>query len=445
MSASTSAPQTFSQSSRKGRKAWRKNIDLTEVQEGIDDVREQIIAGGIVSDKPSEELFTIETTGDAQIQRSYNKRHKPLKADEILAQRSAVPALEFEGGRKRSAPSKVTDGIIPFKRKRGGQYVTGEELDRLRSVAYGGEAVKKDVFDTDATPAFDPWAEVPKEHDPNDFLEEKHLPRPILEPKTTKRAPISALHGGKMAPAVRKPEAGRSYNPNFEDWEALVTREGNKLVEEEKKRLARAREEEERLARAMEVAKAVEAAEKHAEEWGSEWESEWEGIQSEVDNEKIKAKRPERKTKAQRNKIEKRKEMERRERLEKLKRQKEKQAAQVLELKRLVDRKEKERSRALEAQSKNKNVDSSDEAEEEAVRKRRFAKAQIPQAPLEVVLADELQDSLRKLKPEGNLLTDRYRSMLVRGKVEARKRFVAKQPKRTYNEKWSYKDWRLPS
>jgi len=69
----------------------------------------------------------------------------------------------------------------------------------------------------------------------------------------------------------------------------------------------------------------------------------------------------------------------------------------------------------------------------------------IPDAPLEVVLPDELRDSLRLLKPEGNLLKDRFRSMMIRGKVESRRQIpYAKQKKYTESEKWSYKDWELP-
>jgi nucleolar protein 53 len=63
---------------------------------------------------------------------------------------------------------------------------------------------------------------------------------------------------------------------------------------------------------------------------------------------------------------------------------------------------------------------------------------------LEVVLADELQDSLRRLKPEGNLLKDRFRSMMIRGKVESRRQISQhKKPKVKVTEKWSYKDWKL--
>jgi nucleolar protein 53 len=63
---------------------------------------------------------------------------------------------------------------------------------------------------------------------------------------------------------------------------------------------------------------------------------------------------------------------------------------------------------------------------------------------LEVVLADELQDSLRRLKPEGNLLKERFRNMMIQGKVESRRQIShGKKAKVTVSEKWSYKDWKL--
>ena len=67
----------------------------------------------------------------------------------------------------------------------------------------------------------------------------------------------------------------------------------------------------------------------------------------------------------------------------------------------------------------------------------------VPEAELEVVLADELQDSLLRLKPEGDLLKDRYRNLILNGKLEARRVAQHKKPKRTVTEKWTYKDWNL--
>jgi nucleolar protein 53 len=52
-------------------------------------------------------------------------------------------------------------------------------------------------------------------------------------------------------------------------------------------------------------------------------------------------------------------------------------------------------------------------------------------------------ESLRRLKPEGNLLHDRYRSLVLRGKVESRRSTQQKKAKTKRTEKWSYKDWRL--
>lgn len=70
----------------------------------------------------------------------------------------------------------------------------------------------------------------------------------------------------------------------------------------------------------------------------------------------------------------------------------------------------------------------------------------LPEPPLELILPDELQDSLRLLKPEGNLLKDRFRNILVRGKMETRKPIQqAKKKRRTYTEKWTYKDFQIPT
>lgn len=45
LAGSNDAPQQHNQKSRKGKKAWRKNVDVTEVQEGLDEVRDELIAG----------------------------------------------------------------------------------------------------------------------------------------------------------------------------------------------------------------------------------------------------------------------------------------------------------------------------------------------------------------------------------------------------------------
>lgn len=39
------APQQYKQPSRKGKKAWRKNVDVSDVQAGLANVRDEVIKG----------------------------------------------------------------------------------------------------------------------------------------------------------------------------------------------------------------------------------------------------------------------------------------------------------------------------------------------------------------------------------------------------------------
>ncbi|KAL6710420.1 hypothetical protein ACN47E_009366 [Coniothyrium glycines] len=419
------APAQYKQPSRKGKKAWRKNVDVTQIQDGLDDVREQVIQGGVIAEKTSDELFAIDTAGDADIQKRVARRHKPLKVDEILAQRSAVPAV----------PSRKRLSEIADDGKRKKAKVSGKEYDRLRAIAYGGTQVKKDVIESSNAATFDPWAVQEVKKDPRfDLLPEK---KAKVAPKTLKIAPISQARNGKPIPAVRKPTGGKSYNPKFEDWQNELMRESDKAVDAEKQRLQEAREEAERMERA-----AASSDSDSGEE--SVWESEWEGFSGDEDSD-LKKKRPERKSLSQRNKIKRRKEAERKATHEAKIKAKEQQVQQIKKLAKSVEEKEKARD-AIQKAMEQKLAESSDDdnGEDIELRKKQFGKAPLPAAPLEVVLPDELRDSLRLLKPEGNLLKDRFRSMMLQGKVEARRQIpYAKQKKYKVSEKWSYKDWDL--
>ncbi|KAF2754604.1 P60-like protein [Pseudovirgaria hyperparasitica] len=421
-----SAPAQYKQPSRKGKKAWRKNVDVTEVNEGLKNLRDELILGGVVAEKSADDLFAVDTAGSATIQKSYNKKNKPLRADEILAQRSAIPAV--------SSRKRLSDGDSQSSNKRRKNGVSHKEYDRLRSIAYGGDAVNKDVVEVHGA-AYDPWAPTENQVDPRfNFLEEK---KARVEPKSLKEAPISLTKSGKAVPAVRKPKAGRSYNPQVDDWEALLTKLGGEEVEAEKKRLTTAKEEAERMEKAL--ATAAEPDPVTDDEDG--FESEWEGIQSEAEDETLKQKRPQRKTQAERNKINRRKEAEALLRHEKKQLEKEKQVAKIKIFAQELARKENARKVALAVQAP-EDVDS--DSSDEELRRKRLGKIRVPEAPLEVLLTEDLTDSLRKLKPEGNLLNDRFRNMMVNGKIESRRRIS--QPKKrkvALTEKWSYKDWKL--
>lgn len=274
------------------------------------------------------------------------------------------------------------------------------------------------------------------------FLEQE---KAIREPGTLKHAPVSMSKTGKPISAISKPEAGKSYNPLYDDWKSIITREGDKAVVEEVKRLE---EEKLEVARLALIARAQAEDDKEREsQWESEWESEWEGILSEreeaaASNAWLKKKRPERKTPAERNKIKRRKNEERRKVHEGKMRTREEEIRYAKAMGKAADAKQRELIKKQFASAF--DADESSDGEGVELKRRRIGKALIPDAPLEVVLVDELQDSLRRLKPEGNLLKDRFRSMIVRGKIESRTPITQpKQPKTEVTEKWSYKDWTL--
>lgn len=425
-SSSKSAPQQHKQPSRKGKKAWRKNVDIEEVQHGLDALREQIIQGGPVAEKPSEELFALDTTGSEDIKRKY-KVQKPLKVDEILAKRSAVPAVD---SRKRQH-SAVTDGVLESTNKRQKpDWVSKKEVQRLKNSLNTTSRLDADKLDSEAS-GFDLWAaETPIAVQEDGSTEYVPKPRAKVAPTTLKRAPIPMTADGRPVRAVQQPNAGTSYNPSFEEWDDLLNQEGTKEVEAERLRLAEAKAAAEKEARVQALAAMPETN-------PADDESAWEGFDTEnEDSEALKKKRPQRKTPAQRNKVKRRKEAERLAKHEKKMGDKSKQTEEMI--KAMI-----KRSQGDEPDPSSETPELED-GDDRVLRRRKRGNAVIPEKPLEVVLPDELQESLRRLKPEGNLLNDRFRNLLVNGKLEARK--VIHQPKKRkvkMTEKWSYKDFSI--
>lgn len=435
----TKAPAQPKQPSRKGKKAWRKNVDVSEVQEGLEALREEIIQGGPISEKPSHEIFAIDTVGSEEIKKKH-KLQKPLTADKILAQRSAVRAVD---SRKRpvSSLARTTDGVLePSSKRQKQDWVSKKEVVRIRDSLQGGSKLTTARLQEDESPAFDLWSEaaifttVPSKgamvkQVPSELAEYVAPVRPKVAPSSLKQAPTPMTASGRPVQAVRDPNAGSSYNPTFEDWDASLTKKGEKEIEAERNRRAAAVAEAEKEAR-------VAAASLDNVNYQTDPESAWEGFDTDREDSSLKAKRPERKTQAQRNKIKRRKEAERQARHEQQMANKKTQAKQIGEALKSGN------VVLAEKMIEDAEQHSSDSEDDSTLRRRMLGNAPIPEKALEVVLPDELQESLRRLKPEGNLLNDRFRNLLVNGKLESRKPILqGKKPKRFVTEKWSYKDF----
>ena len=59
------APSQLSQTTRSGKRAWRKNIDIDHVEEGLEEIRsEERVMGTALHNQPDKDLFTVDVTGD---------------------------------------------------------------------------------------------------------------------------------------------------------------------------------------------------------------------------------------------------------------------------------------------------------------------------------------------------------------------------------------------
>lgn len=290
------------------------------------------------------------------MRKSIQKKHKPLKADEIIAQRSAIPALE---PRKRGNPY-VTDGVIePKNKKHKSDWVSRKDYLRLKQVAKDANPINKKGDNE----LYDPWAEevdnsAPVDDPRFDFLEK---PKPKVAPETLKHAPVSLAANGKPIPSVKTPNGGISYNPQFEDWDRLLQEHGEQAVEAEKKRLEEEKQEQEKQRLRAE-------AKDDDGEVKSDDESAWEGFESEYEKpEWLNKKRPERKTKTQRNKIKRRKEAERQAKWEAQMAKKEEQLEKAREVA------ERDQQQELERQN-DSDADDDEEGDDARLRRKPLGK-----------------------------------------------------------------------
>ncbi|CCO33636.1 putative protein C22F8,09 [Rhizoctonia solani AG-1 IB] len=431
------APSQSSQSTRKGKKAWRKNVDIEEVEDRLEGLRdEERETGGPVHEKSNIELFSVDVHGDEQLKKQMRK-HRPLKYIELLARRSAVPAVHSRASVPNPAPSgslkpRIRVSAAEKARLLRTAHRTKNPLEAVqgRSNLPASEAVKR-------SGKYDVWAS----EDPDEASlvhsmrtsEAKEYLLPIVKSHKS-RAPPSAppsvppLTRAILPNPVVYPDAGTSYNPTYEEHQSLL----RTAHEREVKRI-------EDMEKAEEVRRCMEAA----------WEEKREGVvegmivdageENEEDGQEGELLDPvkpaQRKTAQQRRKAA-RVLAEKRSRASLA--QKRQQLASLSTLKSL-------RRTVANAQSESQKA-AAERAEKKLAKGLmgvKIGKHVVKEGDIDFQLGEDLPESFRELKPEGNLWRDRWGSMVVRGKVEPRVPVLAarKKTKTKEYEKHSYKQF----
>ncbi|KAJ7497968.1 ribosome biogenesis protein Nop53/GLTSCR2 [Mycena galericulata] len=411
------APSQHNQPSRKGKKAWRKNVDIQEVEEGIEELRaEERATGTFLHKQQDDQLFVIDVKGDEKIRKSMPKfKTSELTSTKILAQRSAVPAVVSRTtSKKRKSPLSSEDKnrlLRISKRPRKGPFnstVDPTEFGAGSASFELSEAVK-------SSGAYDPWAPVEEPEEIKDGLE-------TVQPKKIK-VPVHGHPRDKIeVPAILEPHQGTSYNPPADAHQELLV----KAHEIEEKRV-------EKAAKLAETKARIEQAKVDAEEVTLGVPS---GMKLDVgvhvdddediaDTEAIPKKMPPRKTKAQRNK-----------------------AAKILIQKRALLEKARKKNELviingfkMLRRTTDKTLSARDQAHalrraalQEKLKRglagQKLGKHTVPAEEVDVQLGEDLSESLRALKPEGNLFRDRFTSLQQRALIEPR---VPVLPKRRRN------------
>ncbi|EPS96384.1 hypothetical protein FOMPIDRAFT_1130553 [Fomitopsis schrenkii] len=421
---SVGAPAQRNQTSRKGKKAWRKHIDIEDVEQRLEELRdEERVTGSVLRTKKDEELFQVDAKGDEQVRRTQPKFSKELlTSSKILAQRSAVPAVFSRTTTSSQLKRKALthgekDRLLRMgKRPRKGPFnaiMDPTEVGAGSALLEVSEAAKNSgTYDVwDASPASGATAKV-------------------LQPKTPN--PRSQI----AVPAVPAPHEGTSYNPLVTSHQELL-RTANE-IEERRIKEAKKLEEAKRRMEAARAAAALEMQEGVAPGMTIQPidDADADTAQDDAEAPPPVKKMPERKTKKERRKAE-RQRAEKRALAERA--AKKRMLASVDSAKAL--RKALGRNLMARERLRVQRQAEMQERLKQGLTGQRLGKHKVPEGEVNVQLSEDLSESLRALKPEGNLFRDRFVSMQQRALIEPRVRVLPTRRKMKIKEyeKHSYK------
>jgi nucleolar protein 53 len=454
-----SRPATYKQSSRKGKKAWRKNIDVEDIERNLQEQAQNEINYGVknVENLKDESLFELDTEGDDRLEKLTKKSQhgKVTKSKDILNkinQQSKVPALKTYN--KNTANKDKIQGVEKKNIKKlmqlAGRSLKADDKANAHMERKGGlvKGSKKDLWGDEGA---NKELKTPSGFltlKQKDFDSIKNLPKTLLkqsltsfskgtvQPESMKKAPIEVF---KFEDAVVND--AKSYNPDMKKWEEFFQKEY--LSEKEKDDKRKMIEEYKlKIQHLMDTLDDNEIAD------SSDDEEEEEDVDDEEDNSENKFKlsinpavQNKKKNRTQRNKEKRLKE-----RLS-LESEIKEVKKQLKELEKVIitEEKELENGNNENKQQDIKKLPSSLEIIEKRVQKKRKlgTKQQIMEPLLEIKFKDEMNGSLRKLKPEGSLLYDSMIKLQSKGVIETRGVFrKGRKPKRKVTDKWTYKDFK---
>merc|ERR1712083_9792 len=223
--------------SKKGKKGWRKNVDIEKVEEYLEDKRLEERLGGAFVERADDDLFTIDKDAeksDEVPKRKWrkNRQDKPLKCFQHLEIKGGV-ADPKKGRNRRKTPEERRNPQLVEKEKTLNQNGIVKAKTKLQKKHRELENLKKAASEIERTTRrrtkfdFDLWSDMDnveaKKVNENDWLDLNTKNHTLKNTRNLQRkAPEDLLENPSDLKAVEVPHSGSSYNPSLKDHQDLL-------------------------------------------------------------------------------------------------------------------------------------------------------------------------------------------------------------------------------
>jgi len=399
--------------SKNKKRNWRKHVDINEIEDHLEDERLQERTGGLVAEKSNDELFFLDKATDIESVSKKNASGSSKKNRQLRCEANLLPDPNIKPARiKHNVKSSQIKRLCAAKRLRHENgLITATEKKAIdqRKEAKNESLNRRRTKNHVNRATYDLWGETAK----SEGLEsDEHYMK--VTRKRLVNAPKHLTVKPSSLPAVEIPHKGASYNPALDDYQELITKAAGVEVIRAKKEMKIVRATDE-----MFPEKNVAPTETdYLNEMSSGLFEGDDGADSGDEDHPLSVnppvRREDKKTITQRNK-------EKRQRLQNEKAQKEKEA-RIKKHEMLQIKANKKRVAEIESQRIERAAKKAALKERYKDKPKNLGRLKYEHADIEVKLQDELQGSLRLLKPEGHLMEDRFKSLQKRNIIEPRKR-----------------------
>jgi len=407
--------------SKKNKKSWRKHTDVTDIENFLDDQRLEERLGGSFDKRENKDLFVEDKVPDSELPKSNKTLNKKQKASsapkcfQILKPWTSVPDPITKRNRVKSREERkcAIRKLIEETKKKSGiikkKDIIAKQSRALtksikENVLKRGEFVNDLWEDNKKPPLADgEWLE----DETNRHLLKNTGKLRVRHPKSYAKNTSKTLPSG--LPATEIPHPGMSYNPSFTDHQQLL----KEIADKEMKLI----KEEEHLDRVTSQMFSKITPLENKKLWmkemsegldktpgsGDENEGNYTAINPPTSFTKKKTRQARRKAKEAKREAHEKQKL----RMEK------KKTADIYKLRFLtkeISEKEKKHELIREKREKKKIAETN--------RVKKLSKRKFEEPELEFNRPHEISGNLRALKPEGNILNDRFYSMQKRNILE---------------------------